>query len=273
MVLCKYCGYKIDEQPDIAPDKRSPCPSCGSTSRPVMVEVGGSVSPSGRLIAQKESTDGTEAIRVLDSQKRSSATDLDSNEKISYTIQGPSPKGEENTLDVCRVLINRLNLEGGQWCEPAKPVELEGGIDWEAKDGEMVLSVQVTRAVSNQDTWQQLGQSGNVASITTIENAADDLLARAREKARGVPRVQLSEIVLALDAMDTAGHTLKAVVNEFWKRHSATVRALGFKAIWIIGPLENQTSRLDVWGNNTSQHPQSPTFQYYPFLLASPREM
>lgn len=63
-------------------------------SRLFPVEVGGSISPSGRLVAQRETADGTEAIRVADRQKRSLATDLDANGILSYTIDGPSPKGE-----------------------------------------------------------------------------------------------------------------------------------------------------------------------------------
>jgi hypothetical protein len=191
-------------------------------------------------------TDGTEAIRVADSQKRSSATDLDANGTLSSKMEGPSPKGEADTLDVCRVLINRLNLDGGQWNELTRPDGPESGVDCVARDGQQDLFIQVTRAVSNRDTWQQLGQSGSVASTTTIELAADDLLSRARVKARGVPREQLSEIILALDAMDTASHSLKAVVTNFRKRHSSIVQALGFKAIWVVGPLESQTSRLDI---------------------------
>jgi hypothetical protein len=215
-------------------------------SRLFTIEVGGSISPSGRLVAQKDSTDGTEAIRVADSQKRSSATNLDANGTLSHTIEGPSPKGEADTLDVCRVLIKRLNMDGGRWSEPSRPEGPEGGIDCVASDGQQNLYIQVTRAVSNQDTWRQLRHSGSVATITTIEHAADDLLDCARAKARGVPRDQLSGIVLALDAMDNVSHSLKAVIMDFRKRHGHTVRALGFKAVWVVGPLESQTSRLDL---------------------------
>lgn len=246
MVFCKSCGYKIDERPDIAPEKKSPCSSCGSTSRLFTVEVGGSVSPSGRLVAQKDSTDGTEAIRVADSQKRTSATILDASRTLSHTIEGASPRGEADTLDVCRVLVKRLNMDGGQWSEPSRPEGPEGGIDCVASDGQQDLHIQVTRAVSNQDTWRQLGQSGSVTINKTIEEAADDLLDRARAKARGIPRDQLSDIFLALDAMDTASHSLNVIVTDFRRRHGHTVRALGFKAVWVVGPLESQTSRLDV---------------------------
>ena len=246
MVLCKNCGYEIDDRPDMTPENRRPCPSCGSKSRLFTVEVAGSISPRGRLVTQKESTDGTEAIRVADSQQRSSATDLNADGTLSYAIEGLSPKGEANTLDVCRTLIKRLNVDGGRWNEPARPDGPEGGIDCVTSDGQQDLYIQVTRAVSNQDTWRQLGQLGSVAITTTIERAADDLLACTRAKVRGVPRDQLSGIVLALDAMDTASHALKSVVADFRERHSPTARALGFKAIWVVGPLESQTSRIDI---------------------------
>lgn len=246
MVFCKDCGTGLDEGPDISAEDRIPCPSCGSLSRLFTIEVGGSISPSGRLVAQRDSTDGTEAIRVVDSQKRSSATDLGANGTLSYAITGSSPKGESDTLDVCKALIQRLNSDGGQWGEPLRPKGTEGGIDCLASDGQQDLNIQVTRAVSNQKPWRQLGKSGSVDKLITVAQAADDLLASAMAKARGVPRDQLSEIVLALDAMDTASHSLAAVVIEFRKRYGAKVRALGFKAIWVVGPLEKLVTRLDT---------------------------
>ena len=157
MVLCKDCNHELDEPTNITTENRRPCPCCGSMLRLFTVQTGGNIAPSGRLVGRKLSTDGTEAIRVSDSQKRSSATDLDTSGQLSYSIEGVSPRGESDTLDVCRTLIQRLNMSGGQWGAPTVPDGPEGGIDCVANDGQQALYIQVTRAVSKQDIWRQLG--------------------------------------------------------------------------------------------------------------------
>lgn len=209
------------------------------------VETGGSIRPSGRLVVQKISTDGTQAIRVADSQKRSSATDLTSDGTLSFSIGGPSPQGETNTLDVCKTLVHKLNLEGGHWSEPVVPEGRETGIDCITKDGLQELNIQVTHAVSDQNTWRQLGQMRRVTVTTTVQNAADDLLHRARDKSRKASRNQLANTILAIDAMDTASHSLRIVINEFRQRHGSALRQLGFQEVWVVGPLEELTERLD----------------------------
>jgi hypothetical protein len=198
------------------------------------------------LVIRKLSNDGTEAIRISDSKKRSSAIDLDTSGQLSYSIEGASSHGESNTPDVCKALIQRLNMSGGQWGEPAIPDGRDDEIDCVAHDGQRTLNIQVTRAVSKQDIWRQLDRLGSVTDTTTVQRAADDLICRVQMKAKIVPPVRRSNLLLALDAMDTSGHSLGVVINDFQKRHGAVARALGFQAIWIVGPLAELTSRLDI---------------------------
>ena len=246
MVLCKDCNHELDEPTNIATENRSPCPCCGSTSRLFTVQTGGNIAPSGRLVGRKLSNDGTEAIRVSDSQKRSSATDLDTSGQLSYSIEGASPRGESDTLDVCRTLIHRLNMSGGQWGAPTVPDGPEGGIDCVANNGQQALYIQVTRAVSKQDIWRQLGRLGNATATATVQRAADDLFWCVQTKAQKIPHAQRSNLLLALDAMDTPGHALEVVIQDFQKRYGGAVRALGFQAIWVVGPLAELTRRLDT---------------------------
>ena len=73
---------------------------------------------------------------------------------------------------------------------------LERGV---ASDGQQNLNIQVTRAVSDQKIWRQLGQSGSVISDTTIEQAADDLFACARAKAKKIPNNDRTEEAYILE--------------------------------------------------------------------------
>ena len=125
------------------------------------IEIGSDIRPSVRLVVQKISKDATEAIRVVDRQKRSSAANLSPDGTLSFTIAGASPQGESDVLDVCKTLVSKLNVMGGQWGEPARPKGRETGIDCMVKGEEGTLNIQVTRAVSDQSIWRQLSQSRN----------------------------------------------------------------------------------------------------------------
>lgn len=218
-----------------------------SAGRLIRKELGSVSNNSGRLITQKNSTDGSEAIRVANSQKKSSSADLNADGTVlSYAIAGPSPQGEANTLDVCQVLVQRLNVEGGRWSKPECYRGPKHHVDCVAGDGQQNLYIQVTKAEIDPGVWRRLSQLGNIKTETTVQAVADSLLQSVKNKAKRYSAVQRSEIVLALDAMDTAGHTFKHVISDFQKRHGETVRGLGFKAIWVVGPLPELAARLDV---------------------------
>jgi hypothetical protein len=57
------------------------------------VEFGSRLSMSAKFIARKISRDKTEAIRVVDEQRRSSATDVNQQGNLSHSITGKSPRG------------------------------------------------------------------------------------------------------------------------------------------------------------------------------------
>ncbi len=245
ITYCKNCGQELNEQPSTTLDERTTCPFCGGITRLFDAYFTGNSNPSGRLVAKKESDDRTEAIRVADSQKRSSATDRQLDGTLSQVIEGNSPKGEEDTLDVCNVLIERLNLEGGNWQGATKPIGKEGGIDAFTRNGQEILNFQVTR-IPKKEFWQELSQSRSVQSFGTIQKASADLYDSVNKKNCKIPPNQRKEIVLVLDAMDTACYALKAVVDEFRNHFGQEIQGFGFKAIWLVGPLASLTSRLDI---------------------------
>ena len=163
---------------------------------------------------------------------------------IRYSIEGPSPHGESDTLKVCATLIGRLNLDGDQWGAPLKPEGPEEGIDCVTSDGAQRLPIQVTRAVDKR-LWSALGSSGSATEQLTVGNAADDLRKAIRRK-ESIPSRRRAGMVLALNAVDTPGHALSVVVKIFRQRYGTEIRALGFRAVWVVGPTAALTMRLDI---------------------------
>lgn len=99
--------------------------------------------------------------------------------------------------------------------------------------------------MSDQRIWRQLSQTRTATVTTTIENAVDQLLERAVGKSQKVSHEQLADTILAIDAMDVASYALRAVIDNFRLRHRLTLQQIGFKEVWVVGPLENLTWRLD----------------------------
>jgi hypothetical protein len=245
MVFCKNCGQELDEALGLPLDERNPCPSCGSMSRHFTKEFGGSLTLSGRLIGQKNSPDGTEAIRVADSQKQTIAADFDFDRSISYNIKGRSYQGEAGVLDVCKILIEQLNAQGAQWGTLKLSEDRKGKIDCVAIDQEKELNIQVTRAVQDQELRKSLAKFAEVTRHITVTQAVEDLRSAVKHK-EDIPLVQRANILLALDATETPGHALSTIIKTFRQRYGQEVRKLGFQAIWLVGPLSTLTAQLDT---------------------------
>jgi hypothetical protein len=202
-------------------------------------DLGGNIPMGGRLVARKISTEGTEAIRGED-QRRSSA-DIDIDGKLSYIIKGSSPQGETGSIEVCKALIECLNKEGSHWREP-RPIDFSDDYDCIAYDGSQELHIQVTRALEER-LWRLLANEGKAGEEhITVKEAADDLW-HAIEKKKDYG--DKGNIILAIDARDTPGHALQVVVESCWQRHKMEIRELGFKAIWVVGPIEELIIQLD----------------------------
>jgi hypothetical protein len=93
---------------------------------------------------------------------RAASADLDEDGLLSFSVSGSSPQGEELTLIVCKLLVQKLNLDGHTWNEP---VSGDGVVDCQAtdeNDPSQFLKCQVVRAVSDQKLWKQLNTGADL---------------------------------------------------------------------------------------------------------------
>jgi hypothetical protein len=187
---------------------------------------------------------GASAVRVTTSEGQTSEADQVNDQLVRYQIKGVSRQGETGVLKVCSILIERLNSLGASWHPPKRPDGPEGGVDCVTTNGSESIEIQVTRAVSNKETWKLLNAAGFVNRDRTVQDAADDLRLAIKKK-ETMPSKQRMDVLLALDATETSSHTLPAVLDSFRGRYRSEVKALGFKAIWVVGPVVALTLRVD----------------------------
>jgi hypothetical protein len=210
---------------------------------------------SGKVEALKSQEQAAVGIRVANSHGTSLAADLaNDGTNVSYEIKGRSRQNEEGVEDVCKILVQRLNAQGSALCVPTAPPKSdpEEGIDCVAYDGTRKLQIQVTRAERERSLWQRLASKGVAEDVLAVPDAAAALRAAIEYKARKAPIRQRGEIVLVLDATETAGHALDAVVVAFKNEHGVRARALGYKEVWLVGPNPRLTFRLDHDEGNIS---------------------
>jgi hypothetical protein len=109
------------------------------------------------------------------------------------------------------------------------------------------LQIQVVRLV-DQQLWKMLAQAGSVTRATTVPEAAAALAATIQHKTT-IPPAQHPTLVLVVNALDTPGHALAAVVDMCRRTYGAELVALGFSAIWVVGQTAALTLRVDTRGS------------------------
>jgi hypothetical protein len=245
-VFCRVCGRQLDELAGSAGAGRMPCPDCGSTSRhfeeSCNVSVGLRVNHS--LLHQRDN----KAIGFEESRQGVGlSAQLSKEGALSYKLTGNSPQGEEDTLQACRILVAALNKAGGGWDSPTIGA---GVIDCQAanrQDSEKKLHVQIVRANVDTAFWRALQQDGKVEGDETPEQLAKQIKLAIDAKAnhRKIPRVSRRGLTLALDATRLPALSFNTVVKAFRSQWGPWARTLGFDGVWLVGPSESLTWRLD----------------------------
>ena len=186
------CGHCDAELPDENPSEpRTPCPECGSMSRRFSAEVCDGVGVSDQTKALRSTCGRTVEFRESERDGRTTAAQSNNDGLLETQITGDSPEGEDDTLCVCRLLIERLNQDGGTWGVPSPGVD---DVDCEAENqgtpAEHLL-IQVVRAVVDPAVWRDLNRQGSVRLEMSAALAAEQLLEADRDAAIEQWRLQL----------------------------------------------------------------------------------
>lgn len=198
-----------------------------------------------RLVAKKQSQNGSESVRVADDQRQSVTADLEPDGRGRYEIKGASSQNEAGVLHVCALLAERLRKERPEVGQPRKATGRERGVDCDIPVGAAILQVQVTRPATR-DVWKTLNTTGMAERELSAASAVEDLLALVEHKAARTALQDRSRITLALDATDTALHAMDQVVRSFREQHSERLRSIGFESVWVVGPESDSVYQLDV---------------------------
>jgi hypothetical protein len=189
-------------------------------------------------------------FRESERKGRAASADRHNDGSLSYSILWSSPQGEEDTLSTCRILVNALNAAGGNW---PNPVPGEGIVDCEAVNlnlQEQKLSIQVIRAIADQQLWKRLNLEGNFQDLNVSKHQLVSQIKAAIERKandRAIPRIIRPSLTLALDATRLPVLAFEDVVEMFQSQFGVWTKSLGFEAVWLVGPQESLTWRSMSW--------------------------
>jgi len=246
-VKCGQCGAALSEPVNTPAEARTPCLSCGSTKRAFEVHLAESVQVKSYVAALQERQG--EAIGFSESERggRASSASLREDGLVDISLVGSSPQGEEDTPTTCRVLKERLNLDGAGWGQILRGSEPADCVLLGSEDAKRTLPVQVVRAIASQELWRELSSSGSAQTSLSPSAAVAAIRGAIEAKARDakIPKSTRLGLVLALDATRLPGLAFDAIMREFRSTSTTWAASHGFGAIWLVGPTSRLVWRLD----------------------------
>jgi len=204
-----------------------------------------SVTASSRLVAQRLGADGSANVRVASDSGQTSTADRSADGSALYEISGTSRQNEAGVVEVCNILAERLRADGLSVGVARRASGVERGIDCEIPVDEVLLQVQVTRPATPA-FWRTLAVRGSATRELDNADAIADVLALIRAKAAKAAPVDRKAVVLAIDATDTVVHSMDGFVSTLRRLHAADIHAIGFAAVWVIGPTSDSVHRVDT---------------------------
>lgn len=244
---CGDCGHEYEDGPALAaapPAERPACPNCGSRRYTFSITLHATVSQSASMAAYKSPTTSGEAVRVSrgGDDSRVAGAGFSPTGDLSDHIEGrASPKGSSE-LRAATILVEHLNSRGATWAPPNLYRGREIGVDAVAEDGSERLQIQVT--TPERTAW------GPLANTSRLERSEPDVKTAVEAIRLAIDGKtlfsELGEIVLALDATDSTQYALQTVVDAFRAQHSVWAKTIGYKAIWIVGPVKELVHQLDT---------------------------
>lgn len=237
---CASCGQEYA-------DGMNECPTCSSNvvdkRSADIVQV--SVSECAMRSGWRDG--GLAGFKESEGPDQYSAAEADENGMVSSWINGNPVQGENDTASVGRVLVEAINAHCDQWeLADESPV---GAVDCVLRhqlDPARRIKVQVVRAIVDPRLYRELATANSVVEVhLDPEEIAGRMFDAVMKKAEHYPLQLRRELVLALDAMRVSVCTMSSVIKVYRCTFGQRTRNIGFMEVWLVGPVDSMTQRLD----------------------------
>lgn len=237
---CASCGQEYG-------DGKNECPACGSN------------------VVDKRSTDMAKVLLSEHAMRggwrngklagfmesegtyQYSAAEADEDSTVSSWISGSPVQGENDTVSVARVLVEVMNTHRDLWeLADEPPVGVVDCFLRHRVDPAHRIKVQVVRAIVDTKLYWELATAKSVVEVhLDPEEIARRMFDAVMKKAKHYPVQLRRELVLALDAMRISVCTMSSVIEVYRCNFGQRTHNLGFREVWLVGPVDSMTQRLD----------------------------
>lgn len=227
--------------------------------KPPQEPDGVGVSFSDSAFVRALNSDGTTAWQAeVDSHGNHTQADFASDGSVTVSVKGNPRQGEKGAKETVHLIATLLAAQGLIPSEfkvihsddEDSGIPEDGVIDCEVRStaktthGKVLLKAQVVRAARGY-VLRELAKHGFYQGEATVAELADLLQKTIKAKADHYRGSNLSDIHLALDAIDhQAAVAAGQIADEFKQRHGAWASTIGFAGIWLAGP--TFAMRLDL---------------------------
>jgi hypothetical protein len=195
-----------------------------------------------RTVGESNFHDGTTEVNVGHPDFRSTARAGPQGSQQTFQGTGGA-QGEEDDLEVCESLRGALNRGGGTWQKFMRTEHVDEIDAFSTDKTGKRLNVQVTRV--ERTAWAQLARSGAASARQSVDVRVGVIRTAIGDKSQQLPGALKANLVLALDAIRAPGHVETAVVEAFKGKYQQWAAAQGFDQVWLVGPTDRLTYRLD----------------------------
>ena len=240
LMKCACCDQEYN-------DGKNECPACGSNV------VDKRSTDMAQILASEHAMRGgwrdgkLAGFMESEGTNQSSAAEADEDGKVSSWISGNPVQGENDTVSVGRVLVKGMNAHSDQWELADEPPV--GAVDCVLRhrlDPARRIKVQVVRAIVDPKLYRELATAKSAVEVyLDPEEIAGRMFDAVMKKAEHYPVQLRRELVLALDAMRVSVCAMSSVIEVYRCNFGQRTRNLGFMEVWLVGPVDSMTQRLD----------------------------
>lgn len=180
---------------------------------------------------------------------RIASGDIEADGTIKHSLSGKASRGEDGTLETCRILVNHLNALGASWQEVviSELPHTDALLRREAGSDVNALRVQVVRAVVSPAFWTELSKRGSTSGAElTVQEAASLVFDAIELKAGKIPASERADVLLALNGIETPFACFPEVIASLVEQHGQGIKDFGFMSVWVVGSQQELVSQLKV---------------------------
>jgi len=171
--------------------------------------------------------------------------DINHNEQVIHRHSDSSPQGEESTLEVCEIIVQKKNKLGDDWTKLTQSTGVADFISRSKSNMRRELRMQVVRANVDNIYWRELNVKKSLPEkIHSIEELCEIMKKAIDLKLERIPEVSREGITLVLDATVLPQLCMSDGVEYFKTKYGDNLKSTGFEEIWLVGPHIKMTFKI-----------------------------